>query len=64
MLRLLISAAIISGVSGFFCYVQFIRYHIKEQAKQEAVYLKWHYISLFVLFALGIAIMFCLAEQP
>jgi hypothetical protein len=63
MLRLLIGAAIISGLSGLFCYLQFIRYHIKAQEKKEAFYLKWHYISLFLLFAIGIAIMFYFGEQ-
>ena len=64
MLRLLIGAAIFSGLSGLLCYIQFIRYHIKNREREEAVYLKWHYISLFLLFAIGIAIMFYFAEQP
>ncbi len=64
MLRLLISAAIVCGLSGLICYLQFIRYHIKQQEREEGIYLRWHYIFLFLLFAVGIAIMFYYAEQP
>lgn len=62
ILRILIAAAALSALTGIFGFVQFVRYRGKEQEGKENFYKDLHYIALFVLFALGIAIMFVLAE--
>lgn len=60
MLPVLIGAAATCGFVGVVSYALFAYYHTKQHEANEAFYLRVHYISLFLLFALGIVIMFYL----
>ena len=53
----------VSGALGLFGFVQFVRYRMKEDEEKEIFYRNLHFIALFVLFAIGIALMFFLGDS-
>ena len=61
MLPVLIGAAATCALMGVVSFVLYARARMKEQAT-EAFYLRMHYWFLFLLFVLGIAIMFYMGE--
>lgn len=62
MLPVLIGAAGTCALVGIVSYALYARARMKEDAANEAFYLRVHYIALFLLFILGIAVMFYLGE--
>jgi uncharacterized membrane protein len=58
MMPLLIGAAIACGLTGIISYALYARAHMKADEAAEARYLRVHYISLFLLFAVGVVVMF------
>ena len=64
MMKLLIIAAFCCAVVGVFGFVQYARYRMKEQEEKEIFYRNLHYIALFLLFVIGVVIMFYMGSQP
>lgn len=62
MLPVLIGMAATCALVGLVSYIFYARAHIKEQEANEAFYLRVHYWSLFLLFMIGLVIMFYLGE--
>ncbi|RPD48796.1 MULTISPECIES: hypothetical protein [Chitinophagaceae] len=62
MMPVLVGAAATCGLVGIVSYALFARAHTKHDEAAEAFYLRVHYISLFLLFAIGVIIMFYLGE--
>lgn len=62
MLPVLIGAAGTCALIGVVSFVLYTRARMKEREQEEAFYQRIHYISLFLLFAIGIVIMFYLGE--
>lgn len=63
MLPVLIGAACTCALVAIISFVLYTRARMKEQEKAEAYYERIHYFSLFLLFALGVIIMFYLGEH-
>ena len=55
--------AMVSGALGLFGFIQFVRYRMNEDEEKETFYRNLHFIALFVLFAIGIALMFFLGDE-
>lgn len=62
MLQILIGLAAACGLTAVVCYGLYIRAHMREDEAKEARYLQIHYIALFLLFMMGIVIMFYYGE--
>ena len=62
MLPVLIGAACTCALVAVASFVLYVRARMKEQEEAEAFYQRIHYISLFLLFALGVVIMFYMGE--
>ena len=58
MMPVLIGIAATCGFVGLVSFGLYAYYHSRQHEANEAFYLKVHYISLFLLFAIGIVIMF------
>lgn len=61
MLPVLIGAAATCALIGIVSFVLYVRARMKEQANED-FYLRVHYLSLFLLFVLGVVIMFYMGE--
>lgn len=59
---ILIGTAATCGLIGIVSYALYARARMKEDEAAEAGYLRIHYIALFLLFAIGVVIMFYLGE--
>ncbi|OLY93754.1 hypothetical protein SAMN05444008_11424 [Cnuella takakiae] len=57
MLPILIGTAATSGLLSIVFFILYVRARMKEQPEEE-FYQRVHFLSLFILFALGIVIMF------
>ncbi len=62
MLPVLIGAACTCALIAVISFVMYVRARMKVQEKAEAFYQRIHYISLFLLFALGIVIMLYMSQ--
>jgi formate hydrogenlyase subunit 3/multisubunit Na+/H+ antiporter MnhD subunit len=63
MLPVLIGAACTCALISIVSFVLYARARMKEQESAEAFYQRIHYFSLFLLFALGVVIMFYMGEH-
>lgn len=64
IMRLLITAAILSSIMAVYGFLQFIRYRMKEHEQKEKFYYQLHAYALFILFLIGIVVMLYLGSQP
>ncbi len=62
MLPVLIGAACTCALIAMVSFILYARARMKEQESAEAYYERIHYFSLFLLFALGVIIMFYLSK--
>lgn len=62
MYPVLIGAAATCALTGIVSFVLYTRARMKERVADEAFYQRIHYTSLFLLFAIGVVIMFYLGE--
>lgn len=62
MMPVLVGAAATCGLIAVVSYALYARARMREDEANEAFYLRVHYISLFLLFVLGIVVMFYLGE--
>lgn len=60
MLPVLIGAACTCALVSVVSFVLYARARMREKNHEETFYQRVHYISLFLLFAIGIVIMFYL----
>ncbi len=64
ILKLLITAAAFCAFVAVFGFVQYARYRMNENEEKEVFYRDLHYIALFLLFVIGVVVMFYLGAQP
>lgn len=60
MLPVLIGAACTCALISVVSFVLYARTRMQQKERKEALYQQIHYVSLFLLFAIGIVIMFYL----
>lgn len=58
MLPILIGTACTCALIGIVSFVLYVRARMQKRERDEAFYQRIHYTSLFLLFVLGIVIMF------
>jgi hypothetical protein len=64
IMRLLITAAILSSIMAVYGFIQFVRFRMKYQEQKEKFYYQLHAYALFILFLIGIVVMLYMGSQP
>jgi uncharacterized membrane protein YidH (DUF202 family) len=64
ILRLLITAAILSSIMAVYGFIQFVRFRMKEHEQKEKFYYHLHAYALFILFLIGIIVMLYMGSEP